>query len=281
MHDYLICISFPFFLFSCGQSHQKTHTNSIDMEFVLIPSGSFTMGANSEVESCYDFEEPRHRVTISKSFYMGRYEVTQEQWEKVMGSNPSVFKNPGNPVENVTFEDVQSFIQRLNEMENTNKYRLPTEAEWEYAARAGSNTTYFFGNNEEELEHYAWYKKNSGGVPHPVGQKKPNEWGLYDVLGNINEYVQDWFGEDYYSESPSVDPVGPESPTQVLTGQIPTEPPLDEPLRADPANPLSSTHLKRGGSWFGSSKHNRLAFRDGIGPVKSDKRGFRLALTIK
>jgi formylglycine-generating enzyme required for sulfatase activity len=226
----------------------KLSTNSIGVEFVLIPAGKFTMGADSKTEESYPFEEHRHEVTITKNFYIGRYEVTQKQWEKVMGSNPSSFQHPDNPVENVTFEDVQAFIQRLNAMEKTTKYRLPTEAEWEYAARAGSKATYFFGNDESELEQYAWYEKNSEGRPHPVGQKKPNAWGLYDMLGNINEYVNDWFTEDYYSQSPAVDPTGPKS----------------------------GTRLKRGGSWFGPPRHNRLAFRDGIGPTHSDKRGCRL-----
>jgi len=229
------------------------HINYIGMEFVLIPSGTFMMGADSKMEEAYNFEMPRHKITITDPFYMGRYEVTQFQWEALMGSNPSSFKSPNCPVENVTFEDVQLFIQTINEKEKTKKYRLPTEAEWEYAARAGSNSTYFFGDDEEELEQYAWYEKNSDGRPHPVGQKQPNCWGLYDVLGNINEYVQDRFNENYYAHSPSVNPTGPDS----------------------------GTVLKRGGSWFGPPKHNRIAFRDGIGPTKSNKRGFRLVLLIE
>jgi formylglycine-generating enzyme required for sulfatase activity len=236
-----------------GLKNRVNYLNSSGMEFVLIPSGTFTMGANSRKEEAYSFEMPRHKVTISKAFYIGRYEVTQEQWEGIMGSNPGSFKNPKNPVENITIEEVKQFIQRMNELEKTSRYRLPTEAEWEYAARAGSSTTYFFGNDERDMEQYAWYEKNSEEKPHPVGQKKPNAWGLYDMLGNINEYVQDKFSEDYYTISPSVDPLGSDS----------------------------GTVLKRGGSWFGPPKHNRPAFRDGIGPTKSNKRGFRLAMTIE
>jgi formylglycine-generating enzyme required for sulfatase activity len=183
-----------------GLKHRINYLNTLGMEFVRIPSGTFTMGADSKREAAYSFEMPRHKVTISKSFYMGRYEVTQAQWEAVMGNNPSLWRNPDNPVENVTIEEVQQFIQQLNELEKANRYRLPTEAEWEYAARAGSTTTYFFGNDETDMEQYVWYAKNSEGKPHSIGQKKPNAWGLHDMLGNINEYVQDRFDENYYTK---------------------------------------------------------------------------------
>jgi len=236
-----------------GLKHRINYLNTLGMEFVLIPSGTFIMGANSKKEEAYSFELPRHKVTISKSFYIGRYEVTQAQWEAVMGSNPSVWKHPNNPVENVTINEIKEFIEKLNEREETNQYRLPTEAEWEYSARAGSNTTYFFGNDEREMDQYLWYSKNSEGKPHPVGLKKPNAWGIYDMLGNINEYVQDKFSENYYTDLPTTDPNGSD------TGTV----------------------LKRGGSWFGPPKHNRLAFRDGIGPVKSDKRGLRLVRVVQ
>lgn len=231
-----------------GLKNHVNYLNSLGMEFVLIPSGTFMMSTDSKKEEAYSFEMPLHKVTISNSFYMGRYEVTQAEWEAIMGNNPSVWKSPNNPLENVTIEEVHQFIQQLNEREKTKRYRLPTEAEWEYAARAGSTTTYFFCNSEAEMEQYLWYNKNSQGKPHPVGQKKPNAWGLHDMLGNINEYVQDRFDENYHTKLPTIDPAGPDS------GIV----------------------LKRGGSWFGPTKHNRLAFRDGIGPAKSDKRGFRL-----
>ncbi|MDR2301492.1 MAG: formylglycine-generating enzyme family protein [Deltaproteobacteria bacterium] len=198
---------------------EKTYTNTIGMEFILIPSGSFTMGADKNFEDAYDDETPPHRVTIAKPFYLGKYEVTQAQWTAVMGSNPSKFKDLNNPVEKVSWLDAQEFIKRLNAMEGHNRYRLPTEAQWEYAARAGSNTTYSFGEEADDLGLYAWYGKNSGKKPHPVGQLKPNGWGLNDMHGNVSEWVQDWWGERYYSYSPVSDPTGPSSGThRVLRG---------------------------------------------------------------
>ncbi len=173
-----------------GKAEQKTFTNSIGMEFVQIPAGEFDMG--SPVAVHYN-ERPVHHVNISKAFYLGIYEVTQKQWMDIMGYNPSSFKGDALPVEQVSWYDVQQFIKKLNEKEKEegNYYRLPSEAEWEYAARAGTNTTYSFGNNEKELGDYAWHGLNSGGTSHPVGKKKPNPWGLYDMHGNVWEWVQD------------------------------------------------------------------------------------------
>jgi formylglycine-generating enzyme required for sulfatase activity len=131
-------------------------------------------------------------VTISSAYYLQTTEVTQGQWKKVMGSNPSKFKNCGDdcPVEQVSWSDVQVFIRKLNSQEGTDKYRLPTEAEWEYACRAGTTTAYSFGDNESDLGDYGWYHGNSGNRTHPVGQKRPNPWGLYDVHGNVWEWTQ-------------------------------------------------------------------------------------------
>jgi len=196
-------------------------TNSIGMKFVLIPSGSFMMGCNSDFEDCgaKGNSLPRHQVSITKPFYIGKYEVTQEQWTKVMGSNPSNFKGRSNPVEKVSWNDAQQFIEELNKMEKTTSYRLPTEAEWEYAARAGSDGQYCFGDDEEQLDQYAWYNKNSDNKHHPVGTKRPNAWGLYDMHGNVIEMVQDLYDKDYYKNSPKQDPQGPSSGTQrVLRG---------------------------------------------------------------
>lgn len=181
----------------------ETYTNDIGMKFVKIPAGSFNIGAADA--GAYRCEQPQHRVTISRSYYISVYEVTQANWETIMGFNPydldrsnpyynlpgmaERITRPDHPA-TVSWEDAQDFIRKLNEREDHNRYRLPTEAEWEYAARAGTTTTYSFGNNINELDRYAWYRGDfeTGGT-HPVGQKVPNLWGLYDVHGNVWEWV--------------------------------------------------------------------------------------------
>ena len=187
----------------CPQRSPPRHVNSVGMAFISIPAGEFLMGsADGE-----DRERPVHRVRISRPFSLGRYAVTQGQWQSVMGSNPSRF--PGDaqrPVERVSWEDVQEFIGRLNALEPGQPYRLPTEAEWEYAARAGTTTAYSFGDDAAPLGQYAWYDGNAGST-HPVGQRKPNAWGLYDMHGNVWEWVEDWYGA--YEAAPAVDPQGP------------------------------------------------------------------------
>jgi len=175
----------------------QTVTNSIGMEFVLIPAGEFDMGSPSTEKSRYSNEGPIHYVSISKAFYLGKYEVTQEQWCEVMGTNPPYFKGDDLPVETVSWNDAQNFVKKLNEKEVTEKYRLPSEAEWEYAARAGTTTRYSFGNDDSDLGDYAWYDSNSGSKTHSVGQKKPNPWGLYDMHGNVWEWVQDRYHSSY------------------------------------------------------------------------------------
>ena len=199
-----------FMHWSYGDSPEsgKNHTNSIGMEFVLIPSGTFIMGIENHIEAY-----PPHQVTINTPFYLGQYEVTQKQWETVMGTNPSRFKGATNPVENVSWDDAQTFIARLNKKEGHNRYRLPTEAEWEHAARAGTTGPWFF-TDAKEIKHtalwpYAWFDPNAGGKTHPVGQKKPNPWGLYDIYGNVGEWVQDRWAWPRPVVSPSIDPQGP------------------------------------------------------------------------
>ena len=175
----------------------ETSSNTIDMEFVLIQPGEFNMGSPANETGRYNDEGPIHHVTISEAFYLGKYEVTQKQWHEVMEDNPSYFKGDDLPVENVSWDDVQEFIKKLNEKESTDKFRLPSEAEWEYAARAGTTTRYSFGDDDSNLGKYAWYSKNSDDKTHPVGKKGANPWGLYDVHGNVWEWVQDEWHNTY------------------------------------------------------------------------------------
>jgi formylglycine-generating enzyme required for sulfatase activity len=190
---------------------------AVKMEFVLIPAGSFMMGD----EKGAPWEKPVHKVTITKPFYLGKYEVTQEQWQAVMGSNPSEFKGPKNPVECVSWLDCQEFLKKLNATAGTQAgtFTLPTEAQWEYACREGTQTRYSFGDDPAKLGEYAWWEKNAEESTHPVGQKKPNAWGLYDMHGNVREWCADWWDKDYYAKSPAEDPAGPDSgPGRVLRG---------------------------------------------------------------
>ena len=212
--------------------------NTLKMKFVYIWPGRFMMGSRG--------------VTLSKGFFMQTTQVTQGQWKALMGKNPSSFKKCGDdcPVEGVSWNDAQDFIKKLNKHEGVNNYRLPTEAEWEYAARAGSNTDYCFGDDEAELTKYAWYVKNSGRRTHPVALKKPNDWGLYDMHGNVWEWVQDWYGD--YPSGSVTDPVGPEN---------------------------GSDRVIRGGSWYDCARRCRSAFRYYYAPVNRyyDGVGFRLS----
>ena len=232
--------------------------NSIGMEFVLIGAGTFQMGSPVTEPGRWDNEGPVHEVTVSHQFYLGKYEVTQAQWQAVMGSNPSIFSGCGSncPVEQVSWEDTQTFIAALNRREGVETYRLPTEAEWEYAARAGTQTAYSFGNTAGELDRYAWYGDGGGNAAlgagtHPVGQKRPNAWGLFDLHGNVQEWVQDWYGG--YPHGAVTDPRGPSS---------------------------GARRVFRGGSWNSGARYCRSAFRDDTRPGDRSRRiGFRLART--
>jgi sulfatase modifying factor 1 len=180
------------------------------MEFVSIPAGCFQMGCSASDTSCYDSEKPQHDVCL-EAFWIGKYEVTQAQWKKVMEDNPSMPEDDDAPVNTVSFEMIQEFLQKLNQQAGKEIYRLPTEAEWEYAARAGTDTAYSFGDDVAQLVEYGWYSANSDYKQHPVGELKPNPWGLYDMYGNVWEVCQDWYDTKYYAQSPSDNPQGPSS----------------------------------------------------------------------
>lgn len=251
-----------------AQTTRAQHTNSIGISFVRIPAGSFMMGAGDDDREAGAAEKPRHRVTITRPFYLARHEVTLAQWEAVMGSSPYTaqrsnpyydlpgmaerLRKPSNPA-TVSWNDAQDFIRRLNEREGHDRYRLPTEAEWEYAARAGTTTAYSFGNDARQLGRYAWYGEDfASGATHPVGQKLPNPWGLYDVHGNVWEWVQDWYSEAYYANSPASDPPGPATGT---------------------------SRTVRGGSWHVTSGSWRSSFRKPYAPdYRGISIGFRLLL---
>ncbi|NKB68349.1 MAG: SUMF1/EgtB/PvdO family nonheme iron enzyme [Candidatus Latescibacteria bacterium] len=190
-----------------------------EMVFVRLPPGTFTMGSPLSESGRTPDEGPQHEVTISRGFWMGKFEVTQAQWEAVMGTAPwsgqtYVQSHPDHPAVYISWNSAQSFIAQLNQAEGSQVYRLPTEAEWEYAARAGTQTPWSFGEDESQLWDYAWYTANTWDAgeeyAHAVGTKLANPWGLHDMHGNVWEWVSDWFAEDYYSRSPSVDPQGPE-----------------------------------------------------------------------
>lgn len=224
--------------------------NGIILEMIKIPAGSFLMGsADNDFDAQHD-EKPQHQVTL-QAYYLGKYPVTQEQYKAVMGDNPSNFQdNPKNPVENVNAQD---FCLRLSQ-KTGQKVRLPTEAEWEYGCRAGTQTRYCFGDDANQLGDYGWYSENSENKTHPVGQKKSNQWGLYDMHGNLWEWCEDGYHEDYRNA------------------------PTDGNVSGVDGN---DTRVMRGGSWQNGPMHCSSAFRFGSDiDTRDGSIGFRLALFL-
>jgi formylglycine-generating enzyme required for sulfatase activity len=187
--------------------------SGVSMDFVYISPGTFVMGGKSNAEGRHKADEtPKHTVTLTKGFYLGKYEVTQAQFQAIMGSNPSrSVKDPNSPVDSTTYHQELEFCKKASER-TKRQVRLPTEAEWEYACRAGTDTDWSHGSDSGKLGDYAWIGANSGGRSHPVGLKKPNAWGLYDMHGNIAERVADSYQRGYYASSPKEDPPGARLP---------------------------------------------------------------------
>ncbi len=184
-------------LLGCGNP-ATINTIPTEMNFVEIPSGSFFMGSPADEEGRYADEGPMHEVSIQYSFEMLSTEVTQSMWEEVMGSNPSVFVNPNSPVESISYSDCKNFIEAMNQIDPAYFYRLPTEAEWEYACRAGTATRYYSGNDEEDLRQIGWFNKNSPSTTAECGLLSPNSWGLYDMSGNVWEWCEDYYHDNYF-----------------------------------------------------------------------------------
>ena len=223
----------------------------VSFKMIRIEHGTFMMGATPEMTGPYDEEKTVHDVTISKDYYMGETQVTQELWQAVMGNNPSKFNGNNNPVESISWNDCQEFIKKLNNLTGK-QFRLPTEAEWEYAARGGNKSRHTQYSGSDDIDSVAWYYGNSGSQTHPVAKKSPNELGLYDMSGNVWEWCNDRYGDDYYAKSPSVDPQGSSS---------------------------GSSRVLRGGSWRSSPRLCRSSNRHRYYPEGEGNRfGFRLAL---
>ena len=236
-------------------------TNSIGMKLMLVPKGEFAMGSAPGNRNS-DGDERQHAVTITRDYFIGAFEVTQAQYKQVMGRNPSYFQgariagsSAGHPVECVSWNDAVAFCRRLSELPEEKAagrvYRLPTEAEWEYACRAGNPGEYAFGDQTEMLGDYCWYAANCGGQTHPVGEKKPNAWGLYDMHGNAWEWCADWYAR--HSGRPEIDPTGPSQGTD---------------------------RVYRGGGYGYGASYCRSANRTATAPSFRGFTGFRVAMGV-
>jgi formylglycine-generating enzyme required for sulfatase activity len=225
--------------------------DGVTMDFVLIPAGSFEMGSDENTGE--GDESPIHNVTLTRPFYLGKCEVTQEQWQQVMGNNPSDFRGAKLPVDTVSWNDCQEFFAKVK-TRTGRTFTLPTEAQWEYACRAATSTPWSFGDKDTLATDYAWLGDNSGGTTHPVGTKKPNAWGLYDMHGNVWEWCADFYTKHAYDTNAPVDPLGP---------------------------PASEGRILRGGAWGDAPEGIRCAVRNTNGPDgKHNGIGFRCVLVI-
>jgi formylglycine-generating enzyme required for sulfatase activity len=211
------------------------------------------VAAKTQFDEERQAEKPAHSVTLTKPFYMGKFVVTQEQYQQLVGMNPSRFKGKDNPIEMVSWDDAQAFCKKLNDLTHQ-AARLPTEAEWEYSCRAGTTTAYYFGDNEADLDRVAWHYWNSKKMTHPVGQKEPNAFGLYDMHGNVWQWCEDRFRKDYYGKSETENPKGPSE---------------------------GAYRLLRGGSWRYDTVYCRSASRfPNSAGNRGDYYGFRVVLTV-
>ena len=224
--------------------------DGISIDMVRVEAGTFTMGATAEMEDPYGDEKPTHRVTLTNDYYIGKYEVTQALWKAVMGKKPSKFKGDNLPVEQVSWDDCQKFISKLNRITGKT-FRLPTEAEWEYAARGGNKSRGYQYSGSNNLSDVAWFLDNSGSKTHAVGTKQPNELGIYDMTGNVWEWCQDWYGA--YSSSSQVNPTGANS---------------------------GSSRMIRGGCWISGARGCRSSYRYDCTPgYRRNGVGLRLVLS--
>ncbi len=268
MKTFIASVSLVFFtliIAGCGGPQQtasveKTENgitvilpDEIEMIFVEIPAGAFTMGSPDDEKDRDDDENPQHKVTLSKPFYLGQFEVTQNQWTAIMPSNPSKYQNSDHPVDSVLWDDCQRFIDKLNSL-GVGTFRLPTEAEWEYACRAKTSTRYYWGDDPHfvDMVDHAWFDYNSGRSTHPVGSKRPNPWGLYDMSGNVNEWCLDHYAP--YTAAPKTDPL------------------VDQ----------GSLRIKRGGGFFDFSWNARSAARNPeTDPSRLELLGLRVVREMK
>ncbi|MCY2926401.1 MAG: formylglycine-generating enzyme family protein [Planctomycetota bacterium] len=226
---------------------------NVTMKLALIPAGKFMMGSPVTEKNREPKEGPQREVTISIPFYMGVYEVTTAQYEALMRKNPSNHHGAQNPVDTVSWNDAVEFCRTFS-AKTDKAVRLPTEAEWEYACRAGTKTRFGYGDNDSDLGEYAWYRANSAMTTHPVGQKKPNAWGLYDMHGNVWEWCLDWFS-DSYANAETRDPQGPAS---------------------------GNLRVLRGGSWVTDARFCRSAVRPMLTPsTRNAVNGFRVVVDSK